>query len=371
MMAVGQSVAADEPADTTAVVEAADSVIPAPDGSHSSTRWIKQLIENNFHINDPSVDYPRFPRFCLKVYNWGNKVFNTYDTTYVQATGKNWKLFGKSLNYGNNYELIFEDDARVSMMSNLYSDIGGYLSFMAVSVGYMFNANKLIEHKNVDRSVFNLNFTCALFYGDFTYNRAEGGVNIHRFGDFNDGKHVDIPFDGVSNTTSSFKVFYFFNHRRYSHAAAYCFSKYQVKSAGTWLAGFSTTSQRIKINFGRLPEDILTYLPPASRLFYNFHYSDYYLIGGYGYNWVVKPRKWLINGTFLPGVGYKKSYEDSTEGRRSLVAVNIAAMFSVVYNHRSLFASLQGRFDGNLYMNNSFTFFNSYENLLATVGMRF
>lgn len=342
-----------------------------PDARHSSFRWIKQLFDNGFKLNDPQVAYPRFPRFCLKVYNWGDKVFNSYDPEYVVSTGKNWKLFGKSLNWGNNYEMLFSDDSRVSMMSNLYADIGGYISFMAVSVGYMFNANKLIEHKNINRSMLEFNFTCALFSGNVNFTKTDGGVNIHRFGKYNDGHHINMPFDGVANETMSAKLFYFFNHRKYSHAAAYCFSKYQLKSAGTWIAGLNIAKQQIKIDFESLPDEMLNSLPPNSRLDYNFHYRDYYLVGGYGYNWVLKPKVWLINGTIMPGIGYKRTFEDATDANRHMFAGNINVTFSAVYNHRALFVSLQGRFDGNLYIAKDFTFANTYENLLATVGMRF
>ncbi|MDE6205419.1 MAG: hypothetical protein K2F66_04800, partial [Duncaniella sp.] len=55
----------------------------------SKTYWIKQLIDNGFRIHDEGVCYPRFPRFCLNVYNWGDRTFNSYDTTYVVGTGKN------------------------------------------------------------------------------------------------------------------------------------------------------------------------------------------------------------------------------------------------------------------------------------------
>ncbi len=360
---VDEIVECNLPADTVA----------APDSTtrHSSTRWIKQLFANGFHLNAPGVDYPRFPRFCLNVYNWGDRVFNSYDPEYVVATGKNWKLQGKSLTWGNNYEMLFSDNSRVSMMSDAYADIGGYLSFMAVSVGYMFNANKLIRHDNIKRSMINLNFTCALFTGDLSFNKTEGGVNIHRFGRYNNGRRISLPFGGVSNTSTSAKVIYFFNHRQYSHAAAYCFSKYQLRSAGTWMAGINLSTQQINIDFSRLPADMLEGLPPNTLYKYNFHYRDYYLVGGYGYSWAVKPRVWLINASLLPGIGYKHTYEDATEANRHMFTANVNAMFSAVFNHRALFVSLQGRFDANLYITNNFTFANTYENLLATVGMRF
>ena len=58
--------------------------------------WVSQLFANGFRINDPGINYPKFARFCLKVYNWGDKTFNSYDPCYVVGSGKNWKFYGKS-----------------------------------------------------------------------------------------------------------------------------------------------------------------------------------------------------------------------------------------------------------------------------------
>ena len=54
--------------------------------------WYKQLLANNFNINDQRIHYPKFAKFCVDVYNWGDRTFNTSDTTYVVGTGKNWKV---------------------------------------------------------------------------------------------------------------------------------------------------------------------------------------------------------------------------------------------------------------------------------------
>lgn len=356
---------------TAAVTHAAgpDSVASAP-ASHSSTRWIRQLFSNGFHINDSTVDYPRFPRFCVKVYNWGDRTFNSYDTTYVVGTGRNWKVQAKSFNWLENYAFIFPKHNEVMLRSNIYADIGGYLSFMAVSVGYMFNANELINDRYDTRSHFNFNFTCALFNIDYLETYTKGGAVIQRLGNYDGGARLNLPFENVSNSTKSFQATYFFGHRRYSHAAAYCFSKYQLKSAGSWMAGIYYLNQNVSLDFNGLPPDMAEEIPTDKRLF-KFHYTDYTLTGGYGYNWALRPRKWLLNITYLQGVGYKHTKEDNTDGRRSMVAINPTLTGSLVYNHKALFVALQGRFNGRFYFNGNYTFFNSLSTAQLTVGARF
>lgn len=351
-------------AEDEAAVQDSDSVTAK---KVSSTLWIKQLIQNGFHINEPGVDYPKFPRFLLSVYNWGDKAFNHYDSTYVVSTGKNWKLLGKSYNWMENYALIFPKNNLVHIASDIYSDIGGYLSFMAVSVGYMFNANELIGHHERPRSQLNFNFTCSRFNLDYTYTSTRGSAHLRRFGKF---RPEGMKFDGVANVTTSFTAHYFFNHNHYSHAAAYCFSKYQLKSAGSWIAGFAYTKQSVDLDFTKLPEEVFQALPDVEPL-YSFHYTDYMLSGGYGKNWVLHPRRWLINLTGTLGAGYKHTRQNNTDGKRDMIATDLLASFSVVYNHRALFVAGQGHFTANFYFDRKYTFVNALNYLQLIVGMRF
>lgn len=343
--------------------------IPADTLPPSSTRWIRQLMDNNFRINDPAIDYPRFPRFLLKVYNWGDRTFNSYDTTYVVGTGKNWKLQGKSYSWLETATMLFPRNSRVDMHSDLYSDVGAHLSFMAVSVGYMWNVNDLL-HNPTSRHTFNFDFTCSRFSVNLQTMSSEGGMILTRLGDYNDGHNFRYKFNDVKISTFNIDAYYFFNHYRYSQAAAYSYSKYQLKSAGTPIVGFNFTEQDIRMDFSSLPPTMLQYLP-LSTPDYRFHHKDYTILGGYGYNWVLKPRRWLLNAVGMGAVGYKRTYEDATDGRRSMIANNYKFSLSGVYNHRALFAAMVARFNGYLYYNSNFTHFNAYATLSVIVGMRF
>lgn len=335
------------------------------------TLWIKQLFANGFHINDPSVAYPRFPRFLLNVYNWGDRTFNGYDPEYVVSTGKNWKVLAKSYDWVENYAMIFSRHQTMRMRSDVYADIGGYICFMAVSVGYMFNANELIGDRHDTRSNFNLNFTCSRFTIDYTDMSTRGGARITDFGSSNKSDLKSIKFEGISNKTRSLTTFYIFNNRRYSHAAAYCYSKYQLKSAGSWLAGFLYNYQRIGLDFNSLPQYLLDKLPPEAQTVYTFRYRDYAALGGYGYNCVMKPRRWLFNVTALLGVGYKHTSEEIRDGSRSMVALTPVMNMAMVYNHRALFVGLNLKALYNFYFNSNYTFLSGILSFQATVGARF
>lgn len=332
--------------------------------------WYLMLIRNGFHIKDPAIKYPKFPKFCLKVYEWGDRTFNSYDTTYVVGVGKNWRATLNNYNWMESYMMFFDWNQTIHMHSDIYNDLGAYLSFMAVKVGYSAKVDNFFGRGRNMRKNSQFSFNCSLFSASLDYTHTEGGINITHFGNYNDGHHFSYKFDDASLRTLSGDLYYFFNHRRYSQSAAYAFSKYQLKSAGSWIAGVAFNSQRIDMDFSRLPADMKIHLPAASTK-YLFRYTDYTLLGGYAHNWVLYPRRWLVNLTVLPAVGYRYSYRESSEGSRDMFATNLKARFAAVYNHKSLFASLQGRFDGNMYFNNDYVFFNSIESLTLIFGVRF
>lgn len=333
--------------------------------------WLKQLAKSNFDINRPGINYPKFAKFCVDVYNWGDRTFNSYDSTYVVGTGKKWKAMLRSYNWNDAFALYFSSRNWLHINSDIYSDLGAHLSFMAVSIGYTIDANAYFGGSSGSRHNFNFSFVCGLFSANLSTSKANGGTTINHFGDYSppDGR-LKYKFDDISQETLSATVYYFFNHRRYSQGAAYNFSKYQLKSAGSWLSGLSISSQRIKMDFSGLPQELVSHLPSLQKQ-YNFHYTDYNIIGGYGYNWVLKPRRWMINGTILPSIGYKHSYEGTTEGSKDMFSTNLRGNFSVVYNHRSLFAALIGNYEGYFYFAKGFTFYNSIASLSLVGGVRF
>lgn len=335
-----------------------------------STYWIRQLINNRFRINDTTVCYPRFPRFALKVYNWGDRTFNSYDTAYVVGTGKNWKLQAKSYNWIETSTMIFPRNAQISMHSDLFSDAGFSLSFMAVSVGYMWNVNSLFSEPTMRRT-FNFDFTCSRFSVSYQSVTSNGGMYITRFGDYREGKHLRQRFDDISINTKNVYAYYFFRHQKYSHAACYTYSKYQLKSAGTALIGANFSEQRTHMDFSSLPPLMLIHNPLETNV-YSTHYRVYSALGGYAYNWVLKPRRWCINATGLFGIGYRQIFDNREDtDTREMLANVVNLNLSAVYNHRALFAALTFRGFAHINYNTNFTHLSSILTISAAVGMRF
>ena len=337
----------------------------------SELPWWKQVMANGFRIHDPRINYPKFPRFCLAVYDWGDRTFNSYDTDYVVGTGNNWKFMTNNNNWMETYMLLFSAHSRdmLHLRSDVYCDIGAYISFMAVSIGYTAKLNDLFNRTNSNRHNFNFNFTCSRFSANYDYTSTSGSTKISHFGDYK-GPLLPYDFDAISHESTAGELYYFFNHRKYSQAAAYSFSKYQLKSAGTAILGFAFGYERISMDFSGLPEEMKPYLPSLQPV-YTFRFADYALLAGYAHNWVLKPRRWLVNLTTLPSIGYRHNYSSSSVGSKNMLAGNFRLRFSLVYNHKGLFAALVGKMDANLYFNSQYAFFNSILSLSAKLGVRF
>ncbi|MDE7396828.1 MAG: DUF4421 domain-containing protein [Muribaculum sp.] len=333
--------------------------------------WVRQLWDNGFRLNDPSVRYPKFARFCLNVYNWGDRTFNSYDPEYVVGTGKNWKLLAQDEMWGESYSFFFPRRMRVHMVSEVHNDLGASIHFMAVSLGYTFNTNDMFNHKGAYRSKFDFGFTCALFTGQYTTTKTLGGARIVRFGNYNESIYKGLKFENMSQRTTEGSLFYFFNHRHFSWAAAYCYSKYQIRSAGSWVAGVQYIDQNISIDFSSLPEEMLEQLPEDVPHSFRYVNTDWCVAGGYSYNWAIRPRKWLVNATLIPSIGYKRYHTPGPDGKNRFVSTNMMASMSAVYNHKALFAALTVQAQGYFYFTHHYTFLNSRESANLTVGMRF
>lgn len=356
-------------------IETKDSVrlqdsVPKLEGN-----WVRQLYACNFRINDPRIKYPKFVDVCRQVYNWGDYTFNSYNPSYITGTGLNWKLYINNYNWIQNYAYLFHDSP-VFLHTKIYSNFGLTLNFMAVSVGYSWNLNRLFSGNTDYRKTFNFSFTCSLFSAELLLRKSNGKIHLTKFGNYKDelGNQPEFILNGTKDETLNINMYYFFNNRQYSQAAAYNYSKYQLKSAGSWILGLTYNRQKIYMDFSELPEYIRQEIPEFSDR-YDFQYSDYAVTGGYGHNFVL-PHKWLYNITLLPSVGYKRSSitdRDNNMGKNTEhnVCVNFLGKMSLTYNYKALFISALLRFDGGIYFDNDYTFFNSMASASVIAGVRF
>lgn len=333
--------------------------------------WWRALKHGKVDLDGGTIDYPAFIDFCWKVYKWGDKAFNSYDTAYVVSTGKNWKFMFKSNNWNDNYQgEPSSDGIRVDMRSKLAANMGFQLSFMAVSVGYSLGITNLINGEKVSNKV-DFSFTCARFAADAYYMENRGTTTAWVTGRYG-GEKIKTKikeFGGLHRKSYGLSAYYFFNNRRYAQAAAYCFSKYQKRNAGSLIAGICLQHRDMGINMDELPQVVKDYLPADVEM-PHFLYNDYCVMVGYGYNWVLGPR-WLLNFTVTPYVGYRHLLATQNEDRASAWSLNMRARMGAVYNHKQYFVGLQSFGDIHRYKSETHHFFGSLLEFVALVGIRF
>ena len=330
--------------------------------------WWRALKHGKVDMDGGTIDYPAFIDFCWKVYKWGDKAFNSYDTAYVVSTGKNWKLMYKSNMWSDNYTGKPMEDIHFDMRSKMAINMGIQLSFMAVSVGYTLGITNLINHEKVSNKV-DFSFTCARFTADAYYMENRGTTTAWFTDRVTGDKWTIKEFGGLYRKSYGVSAYYFFNNRRYAQAAAYCFSKYQKRSAGSFIAGFCLQHRDLGFKVDELPPEAQAQIPEGDEM-PHFLYNDYCLLAGYGHNWVIGP-KWLINLTVAPYVGYRHLLETLHEDRASAWSINLRARMGVVYNHKKFYVGLQNFGDFYRFKSERHHFIGTLLDVSTLVGIRF
>lgn len=338
------------------------------DTIHDDGYWWRAMKHGKVDLTGKTINYPKFLRFAWRVYKWGDKAFNSYDSAYVVGTGKNWKLILSSNNWVDTYMGEPFTHTWVGMRSNLTSNIGIQLSFMAVSVGYTMGLSDLIHGGNKSKKL-DFSFTCARFSADAYYMENSRPATV-LFKDKPSGEKLTFrDFGGFHRKSYGMSAYYIFNHRRYAQAAAYCFSKYQRRSAGSLIAGIRLLHRDMSLNVEELPDFARQHLPEGEVL-PRFLYNDYCVMIGYGYNWVLG-KGWLLNLTLAPYTGYRKMIATEHEDNASDWSINLRARMGVVYNHRQFFMGLQSYADIHRYKSDLHHFLGSIIDSTVMVGIRF
>lgn len=343
-----------------------DSVSVPPNVKHD---WRSMVKQHRWHWRDTTISHPKFVDFCLNVYRWFDYTFNTYDSEWVSGTGKPGKVQIFSDNWREIYNFGFTNRP-LFMVSNLYSNLGVQLNYYILSASYSIDMNTLFSNHSSKHKKLNFNVSVARLYLDAYFWENRGGAIIRKNTPGSLYNHQnDINFDGLSFRAAGVMGFYIFNSRKFCFNAPYGLSNYQLKSAGSWLAGASGTFYKADFDFKSLPLEIINNykLPPID---YSLDYNAVNLIGGFSYNWVCN-KHFLFNTTTLPGLGMSFSFSNSTEGRKDLFSASIRQMLSLTYSNRQFFITGNGTFHGNLFPSKDLALFSGIFNFQVSTGVRF
>lgn len=316
---------------------------------------------------DSIAEWGKFPRFCVNTYYWGDRFFNTYDTAYVKGTGTKFNVKFTTDSWLDSYHFTLPNKAPVWMVSDPSTSVGVYLTYLAVSAGYDINVSSLFGGVKHARSRYRFGFTCALLGVELYRETNDVGTKIKHFGEF---RNLSVPFEGVKSSSWGLDLYYFFNHKKYSQAAAFNFSKLQKRSQGSFYAGLSIYSQKFNFDFAQLDNWMKNQLPHEwDHYHYYTNTTNYGLRLGYGYNWVVG-KHWTICIAESPTIGLKKGYVNSQNEKYSFSMFNRAKV-SAVWNHGMWFIGAIGSIDSAIVNDRKTTFVSSNLSLTSSVGYRF
>lgn len=320
---------------------------------------------------DSIAAWGKFPRFCIGVYRWGDGFFNGYDQTYVKPTNYKFNIKTKLDNWLDTYSFDLTDGVNMNMASDPASSLGFWLTYMAVSVGYDINVSKYFTGNTKTRKRFDFQFNCSLFAAELYLITNDVGTTITRFGVDGKSYPMSLDFQGINNRTLALDAYYFFNHKKYSHAAAFSFSREQVKSAGSFFAGFSYFDQRYNFNFNLLPYEMKRYLPSSWKDYrYVVKAKNYGIKFGYGYNWVIG-RHWALCFSEAPTIGVKKGYISVESDEKWSFSLYNTLRVSCVWSNRRWFAGILGRVESALFYDKEHTLVSNMVDLEVSAGYRF
>ena len=274
-----------------------------------------------------------------------DKYYKTkYDTNYVARPKEKW-LFRLLGNQTGNYihakgtvkDVYSEYDLHTKTNNTLglevnYCDIAATISVNPAKIGGDYNDYE-----------FNFEYHGQQLSFDINYQRANSLAGDIKYRDID---HLDK--DGLRMNVVNVSAYYSFNHRRFSFPAALFQNYYQLRSAGSWLAGLSVQSGSIKTTDelkARSPQ------PPEVHL----TFANIALGGGYGYNFVFgRHSQWLFHLSALPSAVLYKHNRLTVNGDEMK---DHRLCFNMIFNERAaLVYHFTPRYNAgaSLIMSNSF-----------------
>ena len=359
----------DQTAPETYVEPVVPDSLPLSTPPYDNRNWLYLLKHRSLNVKDTTVQWPgRFVDFLVRAYNWVDLTFNSFDPEYVSHTrsGK-VRVVYDTWSDMQNFQPI--NTMRLVVASDLYPSIGLNVSYGILSIGYTVDLPTLFSpiHSSHKKTEIGLNW--SRINAQFNIWDNKGDSRVRGVGKFAGIGSINEPYEGMTFRAYNLKAYYIFNHQRYSHSAAYNSSRIQKRNAGSWLAGVTYYRYNVLFDLDALPESVKalqTY--PWSR--YHIKYSNYNVMGGYAFNWVLA-KGLLFNTTIMPGAGLTHTHTDSSPGSELLAAFCGEVKVSLSYNYKRMFMNLAASANGNLILSDNLIFASGIFNTRASFGIRF
>ena len=229
-------------------------------GKRLNTKLTNRYYKTKYDTND--VARPKE--------KWLFRLMANHTANYIHAKGTVNDVYSK-------YDLHTKSNNTLGLEVN-YCDIAVTLSLNPAKIGGKYNDYE-----------FNFEYHGQRISLDINYLRANSLSGDIRFRDID---HLDE--EGLRMNVVNASAYYVFNHRKFSYPAALYQNYYQLRSAGSWLAGLSVQAGSIKTT-----DELKERNPQAPDVHLKF--ANVAIGGGYGYNFVFgRHSQWLLHLSAIP-----------------------------------------------------------------------
>ena len=225
------------------------------------------------------------------------KYFTTkYDTNYVARPKEKWllRLLGNQTgNYIHAKGTVHDVYSKYDLHTKTNYTMGLEVNYCDIAATFSINPAKIGGDYNDYE--FNFEYHGQKLSFDINYLRATSLTGDIKLGNMD---HLDE--EGLRMNVVNASAYYIFNNRKFSYPAALFQNYYQLRSAGSWLAGLTVQIGSIKTT-----DELKARSPLAPEVHLTF--ENVAIGGGYGYNLVLGKRsQWLLHFSALPSfVVYK------------------------------------------------------------------
>ena len=215
-----------------------------------------------------------------------------YDTNYVARPKEKWllRLLGNQTgNYIHAKGTVHDVYSKYDLHTKTNYTMGLEVNYCDIAATFSINPAKIGGDYNDYE--FNFEYHGQMISFDINYLRATSLTGDIKLGNMD---HLDE--EGLRMNVVNASAYYIFNNRKFSYPAALFQNYYQLRSAGSWLAGLTVQSGSIKTTDALKERNPLA--PEVHLTFANIA-----LGGGYGYNFAFgKHSQWLLHLSALPSL---------------------------------------------------------------------
>ncbi len=298
-------------------------------------------------------------------------VFSQADSVITYYTDQSELLAIKAhLLLKNNALEISTNNQQLNLVPNSPLGIGAGFNYMGIGlslgIGLPQSSKNLSKYGTTKRFDIQMSLYSKLIGGDAYFQLYKGyyNANPNDFISWNKDYFPKLP--DMRTISFGLNAYYVFNHKRFSNKAAYSRTQIQHKSAGSVALGYFLNYDEVDSPEGFIPKEF----PDSIGNDFNVKSFRYFATGlsvGYMYTWVIS-KSFFLNGSLIPGFGYKDIKMTNGEGESGIEKQPHAQLLirgALGYENKHFYAGLTGM---TLIRNIQY---KDYEINLATEQLRF